>query len=339
MKFDFVIGNPPYQEEVENNGRQKPIYNLFMDEAYKIGDCVEMITPGRFLSKSGQTPKAWNDKMLNDEHVKVLLYESDGSKIFPNTEIKGGVAITIRDQRKILGPIGIFTEYPEQKNILDKVIKISPLSISEICVGAVPYQFTNKVREEHPECVDLAGESFDLRTNALDKMGGIIFFEDKPKTGNYVQIYGIYEKNRKGMWIKSDYITCPKNFKSYKVLLSKASGTGKLGEPLSKTIIVGPNVGHTQSLLSIGNFETLEEAVNLEKYLKTKFVRILLGISKTTQDLTPDKWMFVPMQDFTYNSDIKWIESVHQIDLQLYNKYKLSNHEQNFVEKHAVEVK
>ncbi len=90
MKFDFVIGNPPYQEEVENNGRSNPIYNHFMDASYKIADVVELITPARFLFNAGQTPKAWNQKMLNDEHLKILYYEQGGSKVFLNTIIKGG---------------------------------------------------------------------------------------------------------------------------------------------------------------------------------------------------------------------------------------------------------
>lgn len=90
MKFDFCIGNPPYQEEIENNGRQSPVYNYFMDAAYEIADCTELITPGRFLFDAGQTPKAWNQKMLNDKHFGVLQYEPDGSLIFPNTDIKGG---------------------------------------------------------------------------------------------------------------------------------------------------------------------------------------------------------------------------------------------------------
>ena len=65
MKFDVIIGNPPYQEEVEGNGRSNPIYNYFMDESYKVGNKVELITPARFLFNAGQTPKDWNKKILN----------------------------------------------------------------------------------------------------------------------------------------------------------------------------------------------------------------------------------------------------------------------------------
>ena len=102
MKFDFAIGNPPYQEETESDSTRKPpVYNFFMEEAYKIADAVEMITPARFLFNAGYTPKAWNEKMLNDEHFKIGYYEMDSSQIFSNTDIKGGIAISYRDNNKI----------------------------------------------------------------------------------------------------------------------------------------------------------------------------------------------------------------------------------------------
>lgn len=83
MKFDFCIGNPPYQEEAV--GEQKtfaaPVYNKFMDAAYQVADKVELIHPARFLFNAGSTPKAWNNKMLNDKHFKILHYEGDANKI------------------------------------------------------------------------------------------------------------------------------------------------------------------------------------------------------------------------------------------------------------------
>lgn len=69
MKFDFVIGNPPYQEET-NDTSDMPVYNFFMDGAYDLGDVCCFITPARFLFDAGKTPKSWNEKMLHDEHLK-----------------------------------------------------------------------------------------------------------------------------------------------------------------------------------------------------------------------------------------------------------------------------
>lgn len=87
MKFDVVIGNPPYQEELQGTS-DKPIYHHFMDESYKISRKSVLITPARFLFKAGKTPKSWNEKMLLNEHFKVMYYVQDSSKVFPGTDIK-----------------------------------------------------------------------------------------------------------------------------------------------------------------------------------------------------------------------------------------------------------
>lgn len=120
-KFYAVIGNPPYQEQNDDNNRQAPIYPAFMDSSYAIGERVELITPARFLFDAGQTAKAWNRKMLNDEHLRVMTYSADGASYFPGTDIKGGIAVTYRDTTKVLGPIGTFTSFPELNSIVNHV--------------------------------------------------------------------------------------------------------------------------------------------------------------------------------------------------------------------------
>ncbi|WP_274355510.1 Eco57I restriction-modification methylase domain-containing protein [Ligilactobacillus salivarius] len=91
FKFDVVIGNPPYQEDGKGEkARSEPIYHYFLEQAYEISDIAEFITPGRFLFNAGQTPKKWNRKMLSDEHIRILYYEQNSSKVFAHTDIKGG---------------------------------------------------------------------------------------------------------------------------------------------------------------------------------------------------------------------------------------------------------
>ncbi|WP_418240677.1 Eco57I restriction-modification methylase domain-containing protein [Ellagibacter isourolithinifaciens] len=338
MKFDFAIGNPPYQEETENNGRQNPVYNKFMDEAYKIADCVELITPARFLFNAGQTPKDWNRRMLSDEHLKVMLYEPDASSVFSGTEIKGGVAITLRDSSKSFGEIGVFTKYAALNDILKKVWQVAPDSLMDICIGAVPYKYTNKLREDFPDYALLAGDSFDLRTNSLDKLAGKVFFDSKPDGYESILVYGIHNRARACMWINKDYVEGPKNFEKYKLLISKACGAGQFGETLPEAILAGPGIGHTQSFVSIGIFDTELEARNLECYMKTKFCRCMLGILKATQDITPSKWAYVPLQDFSPSSDIDWLKTISGIDQQLYAKYGLSPEEIEFIETHVKEM-
>ena len=91
-------------------------------------------------------------------------------------------------------------------------------------------------------------------------------------------------------------------------------------------------IGHTETFLSIGNFKNELEAESCLKYVKTKFARACLGILKITQDNTADKWKYVPLQDFTANSDIDWKKSISEIDKQLYTKYALSQKEVDFIE-------
>ena len=113
MKFDFVIGNPPYQEQTigDNKGFAPPVYDKFIDGAIAISDKVELIHPARFLFNAGSTPKAWNEKMLDNSHFKVLRYEENASNIFSNTDIKGGVAISYYDKSQNFGKIGVFTKH------------------------------------------------------------------------------------------------------------------------------------------------------------------------------------------------------------------------------------
>lgn len=132
MKFDFVIGNPPFQEESEGDKKaDKSIYNYFIDEAYKVGEKIELITPARFLFDTGNTPKNWRRKMLSDEHFKVLVYEDDATKIFPITDIRG-VAVHYKDNSVNFGTIEKFTIFAELNSILKKVLKKKEDSITTI---------------------------------------------------------------------------------------------------------------------------------------------------------------------------------------------------------------
>lgn len=90
MKFDFIIGNPPYQETGVTNNKAEPIYPFFYDAAGLIADKYMLISPARFLFNAGLTPKKWNEKMLSDEHIHIEQYFHDSSLVFPNANINGG---------------------------------------------------------------------------------------------------------------------------------------------------------------------------------------------------------------------------------------------------------
>ena len=342
MKFDYIIGNPPYQEETEGNNRATPIYNYFIEQSYKLASKTMLIAPARFLFDAGQTPKSWNRQMLSDVHLKVEWYEPHADKVFPQAEIKGGVAVTYHDDTQEYEPINVFIPAKPLKALAKRLdaLGIHERNVSELVVGAVPYSYSHSLRENHAEWIPLLGKSGDLRTNALDNLADKVFFEVRPHDEHeYVQIYGLYKKTRKAMWVRQDYLNTASNFAGWKVLLPKASGNGDYGEGLAEMIVVGPKVGHTQSFISMGDFTYREEALALQKYLSTKFARALLGIFKVTQDITARVFKYVPLQDFTSSSDIDWSQSVADIDKQLYKKYNLTGEEIDFIEKNVKEMK
>ena len=347
-KWDVVIGNPPYQDETlgDNSSFAPPIYNKFIDAAVKIADRVEMIHPARFLFNAGSTPKEWNHKMLSSPHLQVLDYEPLSSKVFPNTDIKGGVAITFYQKNKLVDPIDVFTPIPELNSILKIVKPKLTETMDQIISGRGVYKLSLSALDDHPEIEkrQSKGHKRDVGTSTFKILKDIVFFEHKPDDGEeYVKVLGLNRGERVYFWIRKNYLTYPTSFEHYKVFIPKANGSGALGEVLSTPLIgaplIGaPLIGANETFLSIGNFETKEEAEAALKYVKSKFARTMLGVLKITQDNTRDKWKYVPMQDFTTNSDIDWSVSIPEIDQQLYRKYCLSPEEINFIETHVKEM-
>ena len=341
MKFDYIIGNPPYNEDFNNSGDNKtyaaPIYDKFIDGAYAISNCVELIHPARFLSKAGSTPKAWNEKMLNDPHLKIVFYESDARKVFSNTDIKGGIVVTYHDVNRIYGAIEVFTQFHELNSILRAVRDDKFISLSSILVSGYAYHFTQKMYDDHPEFDGIMskGHKFDLKSNVFDTMYNAFSVEKKD---NYIGILGRKGNSRIMLFIDRLYINNVVNLDKYKVFIPRGSGRGDFGEVMSTPIIGRPGEGATETFLSIGSFDTLHEAENTIKYIKTKMARTLLSILKTTQLITPGIWKYVPLQDFTPASDIDWSQSVAGIDRQLYAKYGLSDDEITFIETHVKEM-
>lgn len=345
MKFDVVIGNPPYQEEIEGaNTQTRPIYHFFMEESYKISDKTVLVTPARFLANTGGTPKKWNHKMLNSRHLKVKFYELKSNKVFPGTDIKGGVVITYHDKNKDFEPIETFISEPLLDSIYRKVKKLQEPSLSEIMFGSDSHKLTDIMFEDFPELISRTDSSHRkaVSTNIFERYPEV--FKDKVDSNTeYVQIIGREKNGRSVKYLKKEYLREHPNLLFWKIILPKANGSGALGEVLSTPLIgeplIGePLIGYSQTFISIGKFDTKIEAEACFKYIKTKFARVMLGILKLTQDNPPATWAKVPLQDFTVNSDIDWTQSVADIDRQLYQKYDLSPEEIAFIETHVREM-
>lgn len=330
MKFAATIGNPPYQV-VNQNTSDKPIYNLFMNVAFETSRLSTLITPARYIFNAGKTPARWNKDRLDDQHFNVLKYSSSSKSVFPDVDIKGGVATCIRDLDKVLGPIVRFTPYKELRGILSKVARNGSKALTGIIYPQNKFNLTAlyKIYPHLKSAIGSEGREKRLTTSifSFDKI-----FSERCASGNDVHILGLVDNQREWRWMSHELLENHPNLHKWKVFLPKSNGTGALGETLSTPIIGTPNMGITQSFISFGKFDREDEALACLKYLKTKFCRALLGTLKVTQDNPKDTWANVPMQDFTVESDIDWSVSVEEIDRQLYAKYGLTDEEIEFIE-------
>ena len=337
--FDYIIGNPPYQDDyVGSNNQAKPVYNLFMDNAYKIADIVELITPARFLTQAGATPKEWNKKMLNDNHFKILHYEENSSEVFSGVDIKGGVAISYHSWKETFEPIEVFIKSDQLRKVFDKVKGHLKENIGGLVHSPDSFRFTDVMFEENPVLIGRTDKQHAkaVASSVFDRYPEI--FHDKPQKDD-VKVIGRRGNERVVLFAKGIYFNDQGNLHKWKVLMAGAIGSGTFGETLSDPIIAETESVHTQTFVSIGEFDTQYQAESLAKYLKTKFARALLGIMKTTQNnQSKVTWSKIPLQDFTPNSDIDWSKSIHEIDLQLYRKYGLDEKEIEFMESRVKEM-
>ncbi|MDK7187046.1 Eco57I restriction-modification methylase domain-containing protein [Facklamia hominis] len=335
VKFDVVIGNPPFQESTEGTS-DKQIYPYFMDGAYSISDKVILITPARFLFNAGKTPKAWNQKMLNDPHLKVTFYEQNSAKIFPTTDIKGGVTVTYRDREQELGPIGTFTIFSELNSILHKVV-IDNKDFEDITNQIyLQNKFNlNRLYEDYPSYKKVIGSNGNEKRLTTKIFTQLDLFTVDRADSNDIEILGLIDNKRIYKFIPRKYLEDQENLEHYKVIFPKSNGTGAIGEVISTPLLGTPLLGYTQSFMSIGKFENKIEGANCLKYIKSKFCRVMLGTLKITQDNNTSTWTNVPLQDFTPKSDIDWSKSIPEIDQQLYAKYGLSKEEIQFIEENV----
>ena len=344
-KFYAVIGNPPYQTDPgEGNTRAQPIYDKFMDACYEVADVVELITPARFLFNAGQTLPSWNEKMLNDPHIKVVDYEPDSSRVFANTDIKGGVAVTLRNSNVDYGAIGVFTAFPVLNEIIGRIGRTTSgkKGLDSIFASQRLYKFSDTFFQENADDANVqkimnSGTRTKIVSSFMEKMPDV-FLERAPRDKPYIRMLGRIRGQREYRYIDARYVKDNEYLDAYKLFIPEANASGAFGECLAEPVVGSPGDGSADTFLNAGPFSSQDEALALAKYYKTKFFRALLGARKVTQHSPQQVWKTIPLQDFTPSSDIDWSKPVADIDRQLYRKYGLSDEEAEFVETHVKEM-
>ena len=326
MKFNAIVGNPPYQEMDGGAGvSAKPVYNHFVSISKKINpNYISMITPSRWFA-GGKGLDEFREEMLNDNRLSKIVDFINAKDCFQNTSIGGGINYFLWDaqhesecefsyvhdgvketmQRK-LNEFTIFIRYNKAVEIIHKTNTKNEGKLSLLVSSRNPFGFSSNKRgksQKFENCISLYSSE------------GLSYIPEKEVD------------------VKNQYL------KTYKIMISKVTSE-HAGEPdkngmfkiLSRTELINPSEACTDSYLVIGSFINKDEADALLKYLKSKFSRFLLLQAVTSINLSKDKFDFIPLQNFTVNSDIDWSKSIPEIDKKLYKKYGFTKEEIGFIE-------
>ena len=315
MQFDVIIGNPPYQLSDGGYGTSAaPIYQMFVEKALGLDPRFAVfVTPSRWFA-GGKGLDEYRKKMLSDHRMHDIVDYPKLYEAFPGVKIRGGVSYFLWD-REHDGPCTIQTMWDGQP-VGEKATRF--LDAYDVLVRrneAVP--ILEKVRAKHEPTLDTrvsTGKPFGLRT----------FFHGKPTASGLkdpVQLFG----SRKITWVARSEVPLSDGWiDQWKVLMTAVQGTSAAVETkfLSKPIIAGPGTACTETYLVAGRFDAEEEATRYAAYLRTRFVRFLVSLRKSTQHATRDVYAFVP--DVPLDRD--WTNAL------LYERYGLTDDEIAFIE-------
>ncbi len=314
MKFDVIVGNPPYQLSDEGFGRSaSPIYQRFVQQAKKLNPrYLTMIIPARWYS-GGKGLDEFRAEMLQDNRLREIHDFPVATDCFAGVQIKGGVCYFLWD-RDNTGLCKVTTH--KQNSILSSEER--PL-LEENAETFIRYNeaisILKKVRvfnEPSLKSQISSSKPFGLRTN----------FHGKTKP--FTDAVTLYQNGGIG-YVKKEELTSNVNILNfYKVLIPPlGSGSDAFPHPiLGKPFVVGPNTACTETYLVAGVFNNEKKATNLAGYLMTQFLRFLVLLNKPAQHATSKVYTFVPLQDFTES----WT------DEKLYKKYGLTAEEIAFID-------
>lgn len=343
VKFGAVIGNPPYQISDNDSGKGSamPIYNKFSMISMCVNpNLITMIVPSVWFT-GGKGLDDFREYMLNLKGLKQITNFITSQDVFPQVNLRGGVNYFLFDKMYDNDHSGIRIRTVKNGEIVSDQIRNKKIeNIDVFITDNVAYNIINKmVKNGDISSKDNSEDMLATFISTRNPFGFTTkyatndqFQKDKSTLENPVKIYA--SKGRIG-YVEYDDIQKNKAIvEKWKVITPFANNIGtNLPDDNLNTIISEPNSIVTETYLVIGGELELDvnSCKNIEKYLKTKFVRFLISIAKANQNGTRITYRFVPMQSFTEKSDIVWSKPVDNIDEQLFDKYNLSQEEREHI--------
>ena len=314
MKFDVIIGNPPYQLSDGGNGASaKPIYHLFVEQAKKLKPrYLSMIIPARWYA-GGKGLDNFRNSMLTDDRLRIMHDFVNASDCFTGVEIKGGVCYFLWD-RDYHGDCTVFSHSG------NKIIStMSRPLLEKNCDTFIRYndaiQILHKVQA-------LQEKTFDTIVSARKPFGFATDFRNYAKNVDMAHCIKLYAQKDIGYISRSQVEKNAEWIDLWKVYIPEAIGSGNMETDIVKPVLGEPKTACTETYVVVSPTTNKAMAENIISYINTKFFHFLLGLKKITQHTTSKTYSFVPMQDF----------SQPLTDKILYTKYKLTDDEIDFIE-------
>ncbi|MCI6434393.1 MAG: Eco57I restriction-modification methylase domain-containing protein [Clostridiales bacterium] len=317
MKFDVIIGNPPYQLNDGGNGvSAAPIFQLFVEQAMKLKPrYLSMIIPARWYA-GGKGLNEFREMMLNNRHVRKLMDYESSKDCFSGVNIAGGICYFLWD-RDNAGPCEITNCSLDTPTVMERELNEFPILIrSNMAVSIVHKVLATgcEVYSDHAYPRNPFGFATNFRGRTMKEPGDIELLTSK----------GFQFIRRSDVKKNADIID------HYKVLIGRlVPSNGELDvDPkdgyrvITDTRIIGPGQINTETYLDIGVFKTEAEALHFDKFLKSKLPRFLLRQAISSLNVTRECFRFVPYVDFTEEWD----------DQRLYKMYGLTEEEIQLVE-------
>jgi len=321
MKFNAVVGNPPYQ--LSGHGQKPlPIYQNFIDLARTLKPkCISIVSPSRWFAANDL--KEFRDSIIKENKLDIIHDFADARLCFPNVEIKGGISyFRWNDDSNQYCNFFIHND----KGVTQTMRNLSTENTEILIRDGYMIKILEKVQSKNEAKFNSLISSndpfgFDMREEHSSKRVKVPYY-NTPKENSAIFYYNGWRKKGVG-YVDREIIN--KNTEwvdKVKILIPKAWGTGDTTKDWLKPFIVEKNTCCTETYLVVGPFDSLEIAENVVSYMGTKFFHFMVAIMKLTQNAMQGVYCNVPIQDFSH----RWT------DEDLYEKYGLDLFEREYIE-------